>query len=154
MNQVAKTAVAVMVAGLVLGIGMMTAADGHDGGTLGWFERGYMGAASVEEGSSRCDKQFQCKQGRSLTFGLEAPPDAGGDEEKVMASHILLSAEFLTTKPVMSVMPARWRIDFDRDSHGLVLSIGTTGLASGTYDLRLSFADGSTETIRIRLTAP
>jgi len=154
MNQVAKTAVAGMVAGLVLGIGMMTAADGHDDGTLGWFERGYMCAASAEEDSSRCDKQFQCEQGRSLTFGLEAPPNAGGDEEKVMASHILLSVEFFTTKPATSVMPARWRIDFDRDSHGLVLSIDTTGLASGIYDLQLSFADGSRETIRIQLTSP
>ena len=80
--------------------------------------------------------------------------DAAGSVMRGSYVHLYIYTVDIEPRPETRTLLDHWTVHYDRDAGGYTYSWDTTDIAPGYCDLYLSFADGSSHTCRIELTAP
>ena len=89
-----------------------------------------------------------------LVTGACSICDAAGSVMRGSYVHLYIYTVDIEPRPETRTLLDHWTVHYDRDAGGYTYSWDTTDIAPGYCDLYLSFADGSSHTCRIELTAP
>jgi len=90
--------------------------------------------------------------GEAIT-GSCAISGAGGGPIRSSYIHAYVYSVDVSTLPETLTLLDHWAIRYDASSCEYQFDAATTDLAPGYYDIRLSFADGSAQVLRIQITA-
>jgi len=91
--------------------------------------------------------------GETITGGC-AICDVDGSPVRTSYIHVYLYAVDLSTVPETLALLDHWTVHHDKATGQYRFEVETDGWKPGYYDIRLSFADGSAQELRIEIIAP